>query len=260
LKPERGVTYDAGIKVQRDNWSGSLGYFRNNLKDFLRPAFSDALFVAADPERGLEPISPFFPFHGVLYVQRTNTARARIQGVEAACDFNFSLGNNGAITPFASLGWLKGSDLMPDPDALMLIRRFYNSGETPVRLEGSAGDVPLTGITPFRGIFGARYGSREGAWFGEYQARYQARVRRADPLDLTAAISTQYGTLASLNPFSTHSLRLSYTRRKEDHRTVFTFGIENLTNRLYFEHFQTAPAPGRSFVFGVTLDISKAIF
>lgn len=260
LKPERGLNYDAGVKVRRDNWSASVGYFRNNLKDFLRPAFSDAIFVPADPARGLEPISPFFPFHGVLYVQRTNTARARIQGVEAAYDFNISLGSRGDIMPFGSLGWLKGSDLTPDPNALRLIDQFYNSDETPVRLEGSADDVPLIGITPFRGVFGVRYGSREGAWFGEYQVRYQARVRRADPLDLSATISTQYGTLASLDSFAKRSLRVGYTLRKEDRRTVFTFGVENLTDRLYFEHFQTAPAPGRSFVFGVTFDISKVRF
>jgi len=35
---------------------------------------------------------------------------------------------------------------------------------------------------------------------------------------------------------------------------LFTAGIQNLTNGLYFEHFQTAPAPGRSFVFGTTIE------
>jgi hypothetical protein len=44
---------------------------------------------------------------------------------------------------------------------------------------------------------------------------------------------------------------------------MFTVGIENLTNRLYFEHFQTAPAPGRSLVFGalgVVLDETDYYF
>jgi hypothetical protein len=50
-------------------------------------------------------------------------------------------------------------------------------------------------------------------------------------------------------------LRGGYILRKEKYRLMFTLGIENLTNRLYFEHFQTAPAPGRSIVFGTTLEI-----
>src|SRR5205085_6351612 len=64
LKPERGNSYEVGFKAQRDRWLGSFAYFRNNLEDFLRPAFSNALFVPADPVRGLQPISPDFPFHG----------------------------------------------------------------------------------------------------------------------------------------------------------------------------------------------------
>ena len=36
---------------------------------------------------------------------------------------------------------------------------------------------------------------------------------------------------------------------------MFTAGLENLTNRLFIEHFYTAPAPGRSFVFGTTVEL-----
>jgi outer membrane receptor protein involved in Fe transport len=121
-------------------------------------------------------------------------------------------------------------------------------------LRGAADDAPLSSITPFRTIEGVRYDSLKRRWFGEYEVRYQARVTRADPQDLTAAISTQYGTLASLNSFAVQAVRGGYSYRKEDHRVSFTVGIENLTNRLYFEHFQTAPAPGRSIVIGTTLE------
>jgi outer membrane receptor protein involved in Fe transport len=51
------------------------------------------------------------------------------------------------------------------------------------------------------------------------------------------------------------SLRGGYTVRSEKHRVMFTVGLENLTNRLYFEHFYTAPARGRSFVFGTTVEL-----
>ena len=254
LKPERGRNYEGGVKIQRDRWNASLAYFRNNLEDFLKPVFSDAFFVPPDPAHGLEPISPFFPFHGVLYVQRTNTARARIQGVEGAYEASLALGWAGAITPFGSMGWLKGSDLSPDANALTLIEQFYNRPDTPVSLRGSASDAPLSGITPFRGIFGARYNSRRDTWVGEYQVRYQSRIKRVDPLDLSSTIVTQYGTLASLNSFSRHSVQAGYNYRRERYRMSFTFGVENLTNRLYFEAFQTAPAIGRTFVVGMTAD------
>ncbi len=254
LKPERGSNYEFGIKIERERWSASVGYFRNNLKDFIRNEFSDALFVPANPAQGLEPISPAFPFHGVLYVQRGNTARARIQGVEAAYEIGFSLGRAGSLTPYGTMGWLKGSDLTPEQNALTLIENFYNRDDTPVPLRGSASDAPLSGITPFGAYFGARYSDRRGVWLAQYEIRHQARVERVDPLELATAISTQYGSFASLSPFTKHSLRAVYNYRRETYRVSLSFGVDNLTDKLYFEPFQTAPAPGRSFVFGATMD------
>lgn len=253
-RPERGRNLDLGVKAQRQNWSASFNYFRNNLTDFLRPVFSAPFFVPADVPRGLQPISPFFPFHGVLYVQRANTARARIQGFEFVSHSTLRLGRVGALAASGAFGWLRGSDLTPDENAVKLIERYYNRSDTPIALEGSVKDAPLSGITPFRGVFGLRFNSREGRWFAEYELRAQSRVKRADPLEISATISTQYGTLASLNPFAKQTLRSGYQLRREDIRLLLTFGVENLTNRLYFEHFQNAPAPGRSFVFGVTFE------
>jgi hemoglobin/transferrin/lactoferrin receptor protein len=254
LKPERGREFDFGVKVRRSRWNVSAGYFVNSLKDFVGSVFAPPLFVPPVPSLGINPISPFFPLHGVLYVQRTNTGRARIRGVEAAYEASLSLDRAGTITPFGTLGWLKGSNLTPDPNTLKLIAQFYNRPDTAVPLRGSVNDVPLSSITPFRTIEGVRYDSLKRRWFGEYEVRYQARVTRADPQDLTATISTQYGTLASLNSFAVQAVRGGYSYRKEDHRVSFTLGVENLTNRFYFEHFQTAPAPGRSIVFGTTIE------
>ncbi|HKP73681.1 MAG TPA: TonB-dependent receptor, partial [Pyrinomonadaceae bacterium] len=192
-----------------------------------------------------------------LYIQRTNTARARIQGSEAAYEVNLPLRRTSALTFNGTMGWLKGSDLTPDPNALALINSFYNRSDTPVPLRGSATDAPLAGITPFRGIFAARYSDFRRGWFGEYEARRQSRVTRADPLELSSTITTQYGTLASLGSFTQQSARFGYDLRRESRRMLLTFGVENLTNRLYFEHFQNAPAPGRTFVLGLTVDLSN---
>jgi hemoglobin/transferrin/lactoferrin receptor protein len=259
LKPEKGSEYEFGVKLERERWSASVGYFRNNLKDFIRNEFSNTFFVPANPAQGLEPISPAFPFHGVLYVQRGNTARARLQGVEAAYEINLRLGRAGSLTPYGTLAWLKGSDLTPDQNTLSLIRQFYNRDDTPLRLRGSTSDAPLSNISPFGSTFGARYSDRKGVWSGLYEIRYQARTTRVAPLDLTTAISTQYGSFASLSPFTKHSLRAIYNYRREQYRMSLTFGVDNLTDKLYFEPFQTAPAPGRSFVFGITMDLFELL-
>jgi outer membrane receptor protein involved in Fe transport len=260
LKPERGSVYEAGVKIQRSRWRATANYFRNHLTDFIGNEFSPALFVTPDPQNGLDPISPFFPFHGVLYVQRANTARARIQGVEASYEASFSLGSGrrggrgGSITPFGTLGWLKGSNLTPDEQTIALIRDFYNRPDTLIPLRGSAEDAPLSGITPFSGSFGARYSDRHGGWIGEYNIRYRARVKRADPTDLTAAVGTQYGSFASLRSTLTHSFRLGYTFRRERYRVFLGGGVDNISNKLYFDPFQTAPAPGRSYLIGLNLE------
>ena len=254
LKPERGSVYEIGLKSQRTRWSATLNYFRSNLRDFIRNEFSPTLFVPPDLQNGLEPVSSSFPFHGVLYVQRANTARARIQGIESSYEVSLSLNKGGSITPFGSIGWLKGSNLAPDQQTLALIREFYNRTDTPLTLKGSAEEAPLSGISPFSGFFGARYSDRQGVWVGEYDIRYRARITRVDPVDLTTAIATQYGSFASLKPSLTQSLRVGYTFRREKYRLFVAAGVDNLTGRLYFDPFQPAPAPGRSYVFGLTLD------
>ncbi len=181
-----------------------------------------------------------------------------IKGFEATYEISLPLGHAGVITPFGTFGWLKGSNLTPDENTLKLIAEFYNRPDTPVPLRGSATDAPLSSITPLRTINGVRFDSAKRSWFAEYEMRYQARVERADPLDLSAAISTEYGTFASLDSFAVQSLRGGYTIRKENYRVSLTLGVENLTNRLYFEHFQTAPAPGRGVVLGTTFEFFKA--
>lgn len=254
LRPERGREFDIGVKVQRAKWNVSANYFRNDLKDFIGSAAAEPIFIPPDPALGINPLSPFFPFHGVLYVQRVNTARARIQGVETQYEVNLGT-RRGVISGFGSTGWLKGTNLTPDEITLRLLSKFYNRSDTPVELSGSADDAPLSNITPLRTINGVRFDSLDRRWFAEYELRYQGQVKRADPLDLSAAISTEYGTFRSLSSFAVQSLRGGYTVRGEKHRIMFTVGLENLTNRLYFEHFQTSPAPGRGVVFGTTVEL-----
>lgn len=254
LQPERNNNYEIGVKAQRKNWTGSFGYFRNNLSNFIGNSFSETLFVPAEPDNGLDPISPFFPFHGVLYVQRTNTARARIQGFEGAFEASVKIGNLGKLIPFTNMGYLKGTDLTPSPTTLALIDQFYNRPDTPVPLHGSASDAPLSSIAPFSAVSGVSYVSRNANWVGYYEQRYHSQITRVDPLDLSTTLSTQYGSFGSLSSSLTHFIRGAYNLHRENYRMTFSFGIDNLTDRLYFDPFQTAPAPGRSFTFGVSFD------
>jgi outer membrane receptor protein involved in Fe transport len=258
LRPERGREFDLGVKVQRAKWNVSANYFRNDLKDFIGNTSAGPYIIPIDPALGLGPISLEFPFHGVLYVQRVNTARARIQGVETQYEVNLAL-DQGVISAFGSTGWMKGTNLTPDEITLRLLSRFYNRSDTPVELSGSPTDAPLSSITPLRTINGVRFDSLSRRWFAEYELRYQGQVKRADPLDLSAPVSTEYGTFRSLSSFAVQSLRGGYTVRGEKHKLMFTVGLENLTNRLYFEHFQTAPAPGRSLVFGTTVELMNLL-
>src|SRR5262249_40947790 len=188
-----------------------------------------------------------------------NTARARIQGLETTYEVNLPLGREGVISAFGSTGWLKGTNLTPDDVTLSLLSQFYNRSDTPVELSGSATDAPLSSITPLRTINGVRFDSAKRRWFGEYEIRYQGQVKRADPLDLSAAVSTEYGTFRSLESFAVQSLRGGYTIRSEKHRIMFTVGLDNLTNRLFFEHFMTAPPPGRRVLFPTTIELLNVL-
>src|SRR6185369_4317071 len=129
LAPERGREFDAGVKVQRAKWSVAANYFRNDLKDFIGNASAGPFIIPADPASGIDPLSLGFPFHGVLYVQRVNTARARIQGLETTYEVSLPLGeygSGGVVSAFGSAGWLKGTNLTPDQVTLRLLSRFYN--------------------------------------------------------------------------------------------------------------------------------------
>lgn len=251
LKPERGNNYDVGVKVRRTRWTASFGYFRNNLTDFIRSVNSPTLTIPANPAAGILPT--FGNTHQFQYFQSANTAQARIQGVEASYEVSLPLGAAGSLTPFGTLGWLKGTDLTPQANAVTVVSRFYN-GSTPVKLSGATDDVPLPNITPFRGVFGAAYADKKGAWFGEYQARYQARVTRVDPIAISSTNTTSYTSFASLEPFTRQTLRGGYNLRREAYRMTFSVSVENLTDRFYFEHFTSAPAMGRTVVFGITTD------
>jgi outer membrane receptor protein involved in Fe transport len=264
LNPEHGNNLDLGVKVQKQRLSASVGYFRNYIKNlvaFATPTVgtfcvpttaTDTVLVAS------RACQPFPSGHLVNFNGRINQGRVEIKGVEASYEIALPLGTWGSLNPFGSMGWLYGTNItanrFTDAGRINVINAVYNRNDTPIKLEGSENDVPLGSITPFRGIFGARINDRSGGLFAEYDARYQSQVKRVDPNSLVSGTLTAYGFFRSFDAFTKQSIRGGYNWRREGGRFSFTVGIDNLTNRLYFEHFQSAPAPGRAFIFGFTTE------
>ena len=276
LKPEAGTDIEFGFKTQRHykriSLNVSLAYFRNHIDNFYA---GDQLFrgdvggtsaasqgaVGVKSSGGPLSITRQTPPGGLPM----NLNEVLIHGVEGSYQISIPLGRHGSISPFGSMHWLKGTNETPTALQLQLIRLFYNRGDTPIRLEGSPDDVPQPLIVPFKGLFGAKYADAHGKVTAEYDLRRSGRVTRVDPLELLSrpiqlyGPSVFYGTFASFSPFTLHSVRGSYTFRAEEYRLIFSVGVENLTNRLYWEPFNFAPAPGpgRSVILGFSMNFSN---
>lgn len=266
LEPETGRTLDVGVKAQGKNFTASFGYFRNDLKNliiFQTPDFGN-ICVAPNPSIGLLPLSAIFVNSArpcaigqsaINFNGRINQADNLITGFEGTGEYSFSLGNAGSINPFVSFGALKGTNKSPTPLRIFQLETLLARTDSPIELSGSRDDFPLGNITPFRMIGGARYSDLAGRFFAEYSFRTQKRVTRVDPNSLTGTTLVNYGTFASLDGFTKHDLRAGYTiRNGERYRISLNAGIQNFTDKLFFEQFQNAPAPGRSFIFGFTTE------
>lgn len=269
LKPERGNNYEFGVKVQQKRFNATVGGFRNKLSDliiFATPIFSPSqsvfgnsyLRIPADPANGILGSPANGGQHSVQINGRVNQASTLIYGVESTFEASVGLGRVGSLTPFGSMAWLHGTNQSPTAQQLDLINRLYNRSDLLFKFEGSASDVPQENITPFRGIWGLQYNDPRATWFMEYNVRHQARVRRVRPDNFVNNL-TNYGTFASFNDFTKQSIKGGYNWQRERYRMQFTVGIDNLTDLLYWEHFQNAPAPGRAFIFGVTMDFANLL-
>lgn len=266
LEPETGRTLDVGVKAQGKNFTASFGYFRNDLKNLIIFQTPDFGNICVAPNSAIGLIALAGPFanlarpcvagqSAISFNGRINQADNLITGFEGTGEYSFSLGTRGSINPFVSFGALKGVNQSPTPLRIFQLETLLARTDSPIELSGSGDDFPLGNITPFRIIGGARYADASGKFFGEYSFRHQARVTRVDPNGLTGTTLVNFGTFASLNSFTKHDLRAGYTiRNGENYRISLNAGIQNLTDKLFWEHFQNAPAPGRSFVFGFTTE------
>jgi len=217
VKPETGNNFDTGAKFAAGRISGGAYFFVNQYYDFI----AQDLVVATTPSGPL--------------TQTTNYADVRITGVEFNVDAPIVLGR-GVLTLSSSGAFTRGT---------------VTDGVNP--LDGAALDgTPADNITPSKIIAAARYTEPSGRWWLEYGIRAQGKVERVAEtlLDSPFLIAQD---LYSLDSFAVQRIGwgINLTRGRE--RLGLTFAVENLTDRYYREHFQFAPARGRSFTIGLNL-------
>ena len=216
VKPERGNNVDVGAKLNFARISGGVYVFVNQYHDF----------IVQDLTTATTPAGPL--------VQATNYADVRISGLELSADTPVTFAK-GVLTLSASGAFTRGT-----------ITRGINP------LDGSAlDDEPADNITPIRALAAARFTEPRGRWWVEYGVRTQTDVTRITPTLLTSPFRIAQDLL-SLEGFTVQRLGWGVNFTRGGERLGVTFAIENLTNEYYREHFQFAPARGRSFTLGLS--------
>ena len=112
--------------------------------------------------------------------------------------------------------------------------------------------TPADNITPLKVIASARFTDPRGRWWVEYGVRSENDVKRVARalLDSPFLIAQD---LLSLDGFTVQRLGWGVQLARGRDRAALIFAIENLTNEYYRDHFQFAPARGRSLTVGFSI-------
>ena len=209
VEPETGHNIDVGTRLRVSKLSGSVAYFRNAYRHFISTE------IVANGSAG--SIS-----------QAINLAKVRIQGIEAQADVPVVAG--GLVwAPSINVAWTHGTVL---------------EGTSPLSGLSLAG-APQDNITPSKVALSLRVGDRRDRWWAAYSVRAQGEVTRISPL-LSQSPFLIAQDLFALEGFAIHRIAVGGDWRKGDDRLSLTLAVDNLTNVFYREHFQFAPARGRS--------------
>jgi outer membrane receptor protein involved in Fe transport len=214
VEPEKGDNFDVGVKLRAARWAGSLSYFNNRYKGFISTEIT-ALTA------------------GSSVSQAINFADVRIQGVEGDVEAPFSAGR-AIVTLFANGAYNKGDVL---------------EGNNPLT-GASIANTPQDNITPLKLVLGARLSDKKGHFRLEYMLRHQKDVDRV-AVTLRESPFLIYQDLASLGGFTLQRLSAGWDFSRKGNSFGLTLNLENLANRFYREHFQFAPARGRSLTVGL---------
>jgi hemoglobin/transferrin/lactoferrin receptor protein len=228
LKPESGVNFDAGLKIRTSKFAGSFTYFNNYYRDFLSSQFAfdsrscPVLLLTATTvldANGCQPLGGSF-----TRVQQTvNFGRVRLQGFEADLEVPFRFAG-GFITPGGNISYLRGDNL--------------DTNE------------PFNITPPLKTVLNLRYNDLKNRYYGEWTTRVVNRQGRLTAAFLASNGGAEPGFVAS-------DIRGGYNFRREDYRWSVNVGLQNIFDRYYREQFTLAPARGRSFVVGTTIEFNK---
>lgn len=261
LRPERGVNVDTGVKVSNRYFRASLTYFNNTYTNFIEQ--TPPLFQPGGPGSLAQRLG----FQFLLWVQRLNTGRARVQGLETDFDVPFKLGDRANLTISGTTSWGHGEDLLPTRGQFDFLERQFQANtragrklfEFGERTTDAAGrpvfsDVPFERVIPFMASWAIRLSDKRDRLWTEYDARTHTRVKRLDPDIQPNFLRLNYFGWAGLAGKTVHNWRGGYTHRAENYNMSFTLSLDNLGNKFYADPFQRAPARGRSVIFGVVLE------
>jgi outer membrane receptor protein involved in Fe transport len=215
VEPETGNNVDVGAKFALGRVSGGLYTFVNHYSNFISQEF-----VATTP--------------GGPLAQAINFGDVRIHGLEFSIDAPL-VTRRGVLTLTTSGAFTRGTIT-------------EGVGPNGLRLD----DSPADNVTPVKLVAAARYTEPRGRWWAEYGVRGQREVQRVARLLLESPFLIPQDLLA-LDGFAVHRLAWGVNLSRGRDRLGLTFAVENLTNAYYREHFQFAPARGRSFTVGFSV-------
>ena len=217
VEPETGDNLDFGVKFRTGRFRGGVTYFNNRYNGFI----STEITSVGDA--------------GSLS-QAINFSEVRIQGVETDFELPFHVGD-WYFTPWGNLAYHYGSIL-----------------EASSPLTGvSLSNTPQDNITPLKWWGGLRLSDRKQRYWAEYSNRVQTHVNRVATL-LTESPFLIAQDLFGLYGFTVHRLGWGVNWNRESHRWGLSFALENLGDKFYRDHFQFAPARGRSFTVGFHIE------
>ena len=217
VEPETGNNLDAGVKFRAGRLSGGAYYFLNQYQNFI----AQDLVVAANASGAL--------------AQSRNFGDVRVTGVELSAALPMTF-RPGVVTLTGAAALTRGTVL---------------EGSNPLDNSSLAG-TPFDNITPSKVIVNARFTQSRGRWWAEYGVRAQSEVTRVAEtlLDSPFLIAQD---LLTLQGFAVQRFGGGINLARGRDRAALTGAVENLGDRYYREHFQFAPARGRSFTVGLTV-------
>jgi hemoglobin/transferrin/lactoferrin receptor protein len=264
LVPERAVNVDTGVKINHRLFRASATYFNNTYTNFIEQ--TPILLQPGGPGSLAERLG----FQFLFWLQRFNTGRARIHGLETDFDVPVDLAGRAVLTFSGAMSWEHGEDLAPlssFPQTFQFLERqhqenlaagkeFFEFGERTLDANNSPvfSDVPFERIVPFLASWFVRLEEKSSRFWTEYSGRGHSRIKRLDPDLQGNQLRFNYWAWASFAGAVVHNWRFGYNLLRENSKVSLTLSLDNIGNKFYVEPFQRGAARGRSVIFGFNIE------